>query len=69
MEIAERPLTAVKPLQTCRHILEQRLVLLLVAGDMKQKLNEIRSQAVGNEPQNVQEKSETDTSHGIISFV
>ena len=35
----------------------------------KQKLNEIRSQAVGNEPQNVQEKSETDTSHGIISFV
>ena len=35
----------------------------------KQKLNEIRSQAVGNEPQNVQEKSEADTSHGIISFV
>ena len=35
----------------------------------KKKPYEIRSQAVGNEPQNVQEKSEADTSHGIISFV
>ena len=35
----------------------------------KQRLNEIRTQAMGSEPQSAQERKDTDTAPGIISFV